>query len=114
MFFACDVEQETISEPGLKNWKSYILTKGASERIEDVSVKENVLHHKVFKLIYLGTSLVILWLELHASSAGGLGQGTRSHMLPVSVLMLQLKILQATMVFKDPECFKQDLAQPNI
>ena len=43
----------------------------------------------------IGTSLVVQWLKLHAPSAGGLGsipgQGTRSHMLQLRVLMPQLK-----------------------
>ena len=42
-----------------------------------------------------GTSLVVLWLRLHAPNAGGLGsvpcQGTRSHMLQLRVCMLQLR-----------------------
>ena len=45
------------------------------------------------------TSLVIQWLRLHASNAGGPGsissQGTRSH-------MLQLKILHAATKIEDP------------
>ena len=92
--------------------KTGILNKG-SFRKNWRCVKENVLHHKVFKLIYLGTSLVILWLELHASNSGSLAQGTRTHMVPLRVLMLQLKILQATMETEDPACCNQDLAQPN-
>ena len=42
------------------------------------------------------TSLLIQWLRLWASSAGGLGsipgQGARSHMLQLRVHMLQLKL----------------------
>ena len=45
------------------------------------------------KMATLGTSLVVQWLRLCASNAGGpgsvSGQGTRSH-------MLQLKILHAS------------------
>ena len=45
---------------------------------------------------YLGASLAVQWLRLHAPNAGGWGsipgQGTRSHMLQLSVCKLQLKI----------------------
>ena len=48
---------------------------------------------------FLGISLVVQWLRVHAPKAGGLalipGQGTRSH-LP------QLRILHAAMKIKDP------------
>ena len=44
-----------------------------------------------------GTSLVVQWLRLHTPNAGSLcsipGQRTRSHMLQLSVPVLQLKIL---------------------
>ena len=47
----------------------------------------------------LGTSLVVQWLRLCTPNAGGLsltpGQGTRSHMLQLTVHMLQLKIPRA-------------------
>ena len=46
--------------------------------------------------IHPGTSLVVQWLRLHAPNAGGLGsipgQGTRSCMLHLRVLIPQLKI----------------------
>ena len=48
----------------------------------------------------LGTSLVVQWLRPCIPNAGGLclilGQGTRSHMLQLSVWTPQLKILNAT------------------
>ena len=47
-----------------------------------------------------GTALVVQWLRLRARNAGGPGsipgQGTRPHMLQLSVHMLQLKIPHAT------------------
>ena len=56
----------------------------------------------------MGTSLVVQWLRLCAPSAGGLGLipglGTRSHMPQFRVLMLQLKILNATMKTEEPAC----------
>ena len=46
-----------------------------------------------------GTSLVVQWLRLHAPNAGGPGsipgQGTRSHMLQLSVPVQQLKMPHA-------------------
>ena len=48
---------------------------------------------------YLGASLAVQWLRLHAPNAGGWGsipgQGTRSHMLQLRVCILQLKIPSA-------------------
>ena len=48
----------------------------------------------------LRTSLVLQWLRLHTSNAGGLGstpgRGTRSHKLQLRVLILRLKIPNAT------------------
>ena len=48
---------------------------------------------------YLGASLVVQWLRLHAPSAGGCGsipgQGTRFHMPQLRVCILQLKIPSA-------------------
>ena len=45
--------------------------------------------------MHLWTSLVVQWVRLHAPNAGGPGlipgQGTRSHMPQLRVLMLQLK-----------------------
>ncbi|TEA29203.1 hypothetical protein DBR06_SOUSAS14810008, partial [Sousa chinensis] len=45
-------------------------------------------------------SLVAQWLRLHTPNAGDLGlipgQGTRSHMLQLSVFMPQLRSLPAT------------------
>ena len=47
----------------------------------------------------IGIPLVVHWLRLHASNAGGPGSipgwGTRSHILPLRVYELQLKILHA-------------------
>ena len=49
---------------------------------------------------WMGTSLVVQWLRLHAPNAGGPdsipGQGTRSHMAQLRVCMPQLKIPRAT------------------
>ncbi|TEA37484.1 hypothetical protein DBR06_SOUSAS8810006, partial [Sousa chinensis] len=51
-------------------------------------------------------SLVVQWLTVHTPNAGGPGsipgQGTRSHMPQLRVLMLQLKIPHAAT--KDPAC----------
>ena len=48
---------------------------------------------------YIGASLVVKWLRLHAPNAGGLdlirGQGTRSYMLQLRVHRPQLKNLLA-------------------
>ena len=53
----------------------------------------------LFKINFVGTSLVVQWLRLCAPNAGGLGlipgQGTRSYMPQLRVCMLQLKILHA-------------------
>ena len=53
------------------------------------------------------TSLVVPWLRLHALNTGGPGsipgQGTRAHMLQLSVCMPQLKIPCAATKYKDPE-----------
>ena len=50
--------------------------------------------------IYKNASLVVQWLRLCTSGAGGRGSipgwGTRSHLLQIRVCMLQLKILHAT------------------
>ena len=47
----------------------------------------------------MGTFLAVQWLRLHTPNAGGPGlipgQGTRSHMWQLRVLMPQLKILCA-------------------
>ena len=44
----------------------------------------------------VGTSLLIQWLRLHITKAGGLGlipgQGTSAHMSQLRIHMLQLKI----------------------
>ena len=57
---------------------------------------------------YIGTSLAVQWLRLHAPNAGGLdlipGQGTRSHMPQLRVRMPQLK---------DPACHNKDPASGN-
>ena len=54
----------------------------------------------------LGTSLLVQWLRIYASSVGGLGLvlglGTRSHMPQLRVYMLQLKSLLAAIMIKDP------------
>ena len=53
-----------------------------------------------------GTSLVVQQLRLHASKARGPGlipdQGTRSHVLHLSVHMLQLNILHTATKIRDP------------
>ena len=45
---------------------------------------------------FIGTSLVVHWLRLHAPNAGGLGsipgQGSRSHMLKIRVHIAGTKI----------------------
>ena len=52
----------------------------------------------------VGTSLVVQWLKFGVSNAGGPGsipgQGTRSHMLQLSVHMPQQKILHAARKWK--------------
>ena len=62
-------------------------------------------------------SLVVQWLRLSGSNAGGpgliSGQGTRSHIPQLRVLILQLKIPQATTKTEDPECLGEDPVQPN-
>ena len=81
----------------------------------DVSTKANVLFpkscansatHSVKYLNVFKTSLVVKWLSLHAPNAGGLGsipgQGTRSHMLQLSVRMMQLDIPHAAERWKIP------------
>ena len=55
-----------------------------------------MLSSKVFsEILWLGASLVVQWLTFLTPNAGSLGsipgQGTRSHMLQLRVLMLQLK-----------------------
>ena len=54
------------------------------------------------------TSMVVQWLRLRAPSAGGLGlipgQGSRSHIPQLRVLMLQLKIPDAVTKIWDPVC----------
>ena len=51
------------------------------------------------KELEFGNSLVVQWLRLHTPNARDLGsipgQGTRSHMLQLSVRMLHLKIMCA-------------------
>ena len=51
------------------------------------------------KYNYIGASLVVKWLRLHAPNAGGLdlirGQGTRSYVLQLRVHRPQLKNLLA-------------------
>ena len=53
-------------------------------------------------------TLVVQWLRLHAPNVGDpdstLGQGTRSHMLQLRALMLQLKILHVTTKIEDSTC----------
>ena len=55
---------------------------------------------------HIGTGLVVQWLRFCTPNTGGLGlipgQGTRSHMPQLRVLMLQLKTKTKTK--KDPEC----------
>ena len=55
------------------------------------------------------TSLVGQWLQLHAPNAGGMGsmpgQGTRSYILQLIVLMLQLKISHAETKKKKKEIY---------
>ena len=55
--------------------------------------------HTWVKATALGASLLVQWLRLRASNAGGPGsipaQGTRSHMLQLRARMPQLKILYA-------------------
>ena len=62
----------------------------------------NLCLELTIKRRHLGTSLVVQWLRLHTPNAGGLGsipgQGTRSHMLQLSVRILQPKI-------GDPMCY---------
>ena len=52
-----------------------------------------------FKIHFMGTSLVVQWLRLHAPNTGRPGsicdQGTRSHLLQLRVCMQQ---------FRDPAC----------
>ena len=54
------------------------------------------------------TSLAVQWLRLCTPSAAGPssipGQGTRSHMLQLTVCMPQLKIIHAAKKIEDPEC----------
>ena len=55
----------------------------------------NNIFVQVFKISTIGTSLVVRWLRLYAPNAGDPGsipgQGTRTHMPQLSVLMPQLK-----------------------
>ena len=59
-----------------------------------------------------GTSLVVQWLRFCSPRAGGLGsipdQGTRPHVLQLTVHMPQLKVLWTLMKIEDPMC-----EQPN-
>ena len=54
-----------------------------------------------------GTSLVVQWLRLQASNAGGLGlipgQESRYHMPQLRVHMPKLKSLHASVKIRDPE-----------
>ena len=67
--------------------------------------------------LFLGTSLVVQWLELCAPSAGGLGlilnQGTGSHTSQLRVWMTQLKDPRAAMKIENPVCPTWDTVQPS-
>ena len=58
---------------------------------------------------------MVQWLRLHDPNSGGLGlnpgQGTRSHMPQLRVLMPQLKILHATTKKKNPKKQKTHMLQ---
>ena len=61
------------------------LEKACAQQRRPNAAKNKINLLKIYiKFIYLGTSLVVHWLRLHAPNAGGPGsipgQGTRSHM----------------------------------
>ena len=66
------------------------------ERVEDKAQGGTAPYQNLPFRSWIGTSLVVQWLRLHAPSAGAPclipGQGTRSHMLQLRVRMPQLKI----------------------
>ena len=88
IFHRMDAPQFVYLLPATKFW-SWDLNPGSL-------VSESVFLTLCIQNIYL---LVVQWLRLHAPNAGSLslssGQGTRSYMPQLRVLMLQLNILHA-------------------
>ena len=78
----------------LKKYKSILFIKSKPQKVELIQIVKHILNE--LRNTGTGTSLVVQWLRLHASSAVGQGsvpaQGTRSHRLQL----------------KDSECHKEE------
>ena len=92
---------------GLKSsWFPWNKTNSQLSILVSVEKKKFIYIYIYTHTLITGTSLVIQWLRLHASNAGGSGsipgQWTRSRLVQLRVHLLQLKILPATTKIKDP------------